>query len=100
MDLSPLAYLVAGFLLGNGMPHFIFGSAKRVFKSPFGQRSKPEVNVLWGLANFIVASGIVATEIYWKNANGLSIVFILAGFWMAVLMFGFSMERFLGRRVE
>ena len=31
-------YFVLGFLLGNGVPHFVFGAAGKVFRSPFGQR--------------------------------------------------------------
>jgi hypothetical protein len=38
------------------MPHFVFGRAKKIFRSPFGQKSKPNVNVMWGLANFLAMS--------------------------------------------
>ncbi|MDA4124486.1 MAG: hypothetical protein OK438_03440 [Thaumarchaeota archaeon] len=34
----PISYLVTGFLFGNGVPHFVFGAAGKVFRSPFGQR--------------------------------------------------------------
>lgn len=48
LDLFDVWYFIVGFLLCNGVPHFVFGSAGRVFRSPFGQRSPPRVNVLWG----------------------------------------------------
>jgi hypothetical protein len=95
MDLSFIAYFVIGMLLGNGMPHFVFGRAKKIFRSPFGQKSKPKVNVMWGLANFFAATIISIWEIFQSNFNSISLIFLLAGFWLTVLMFGFSIKRFL-----
>src|SRR4029077_11043917 len=60
LDISSIGFFLAGFFLGNGMPHFIFGRAGKIFRSPFGQKSKPRVNVLWGLANFLLATVIIA----------------------------------------
>jgi len=90
-----LWYLIIGFLLGNGMPHFVFGRARQIFRSPFGRASQPSVNVIWGLANFIVASLIV----WWRVATQMSaasdLLWLLIGFWLAVLMFGLRIKDFL-----
>ncbi len=88
-------YFAAGFLLGNGVPHFVFGRAKKIFRSPFGQRSKPRTNVLWGLANFVAATiicgGLVALDLY----SAYSLPVLLLGFWLIILEFGVGIKRFL-----
>jgi hypothetical protein len=88
-------YFVIGFLLGNGMPHFAFGSAGIIFRSPFGQRSPPRTNILWGLSNFvlatIIAGGLVALNLY----SNYALLALLIGFWLMVLMFGTGIRRFL-----
>ncbi len=95
VDFSAIGYLVIGFLLGNGVPHFVFGRAGKIFRSPFGQKSEPRVNVLWGLANFVAAT-IVAIGLLVVNAfNNTSLLFLLAGFWLAMLFFGQGIKRFL-----
>ncbi len=55
-DLFLVWYFIIGFLLGNGVPHFAFGAAGKVFRSPFGQRSSPRTNILWGASNFVAAT--------------------------------------------
>jgi hypothetical protein len=88
-------YFVIGFLLGNGVPHFTFGAAGKVFRSPFGQRSSPRTNVLWGLSNFIgatvISAGLIALNLYGRY----SLVALLLGFWLMMLMFGTGIKRFL-----
>ncbi len=88
-------YFIIGSLLGNGVPHFVFGAAGKVFKSPFGQKSKPGVNVLWGLSNFLLATIISACLLYLSLYNGYSLIALLLGFWLTVLMFGASIKKFL-----
>jgi hypothetical protein len=88
-------YFLIGGLLGNGVPHFVFGAAGKTFRSPFGQRSKPRVNVLWGLSNFLLATmisiGLIAFDLY----DGYSLIALLAGFGLMMLMFGTGIKRFL-----
>ena len=95
MGLFLIWYFLIGGLLANGVPHFVFGAAGKIFRSPFGQKSKPKVNVLWGLSNFvlatIIAMGLIALNLY----NGYALVAMLLGFWLMVLMFGLSIKRFL-----
>ncbi len=88
-------YFIMGFLLGNGVPHFAFGSAGKVFRSPFGQKSSPRTNVLWGLSNFVAATVIAAALIALNLYDDYSLVALMAGFWLMMLMFGTGIKRFL-----
>jgi hypothetical protein len=95
VELFLIWYFIMGFLLGNGVPHFTFGAAGKIFRSPFGQRSSPKTNVLWGLSNFvlatIIAAGLIALNLY----SGYALVALLLGFWLMMLMFGTGIKRFL-----
>jgi hypothetical protein len=95
LELFQAWYFIMGFLLGNGVPHFAFGSAGKVFRSPFGQRSSPRTNVLWGLSNFVAASIIAAGLITFNLYDSYSLVFLLLGFWLMMLMFGTRIKTFL-----
>ena len=58
-----LAYFFAGFFLANGVPHFVHGISGKKFPSPFasppGSESPPLVNVIWGLANFLIGYTLI-----------------------------------------
>jgi hypothetical protein len=59
-----LAYFFAGFFLANGVPHFVHGISGKRFPSPFASppgrgESPPPVNVLWGLANFLIGYTLI-----------------------------------------
>lgn len=95
-DLFLVWYLVVGFLLGNGVPHFAFGASGKIFRSPFGQRSTPRTNVLWGLSNFIVATVIACALAYLGYYDPFSLPVLLLGFWLVMLMFGTRIRKFLG----
>jgi len=95
LELFQVWYFVMGFLLGNGVPHFAFGSAGKVFRSPFGQRSSPRTNVLWGLSNFLAATVIAAALVFLDLYDAYSLVALLIGFWLTMLMFGTGIKRFL-----
>jgi ABC-type multidrug transport system permease subunit len=77
------------------MPHFAFGAAGKIFRSPFGQRSSPRTNVIWGLSNFLLATvisiGLFALKLY----SNYAMIALLVGFWLMVLMFGTGIKRFL-----
>ena len=81
--------------MGNGVPHFVFGSAGKVFRSPFGQKSSPRVNILWGLSNLLLATVISGGLILLNLYNGYSLIALLLGFWLMMLMFGTGIKRFL-----
>jgi len=95
MDFFLIWYFVMGFLLGNGVPHFAFGAAGKVFRSPFGQRSSPRTNVLWGLSNFVAATIIAVALAVLDLYDSYSLIFLLIGFWLMMLMFGTGIKRFL-----
>ena len=95
LELFQVWYFVMGFLLGNGVPHFAFGSAGKVFRSPFGQRSSPRTNVLWGLSNFLAATVIAAALVFLGLYDAYSLFALLIGFWLTMLMFGTGIKRFL-----
>lgn len=95
LQLFLIWYFLIGMLLSNGVPHFVFGAAGKIFKSPFGQKSKPKVNILWGLSNFILATIIVAGLILLNLYSGYSLIALLLGFWLTMLMFGIGIKSFL-----
>lgn len=88
-------YFIIGAALGNGVPHFVFGAAGKIFRSPFGQKSSPKVNILWGLSNLLLATvistGLMALDLYSNYAIGA----LLIGFWFMMLQFGIGIKKFL-----
>ncbi len=88
-------YFIVGFLLGNGVPHFAFGASGKVFRSPFGHRSPPKTNVLWGLSNFFAATIIMLALAALGLYDSYSLLALLAGFWLIMLMFGTRIKTFL-----
>jgi hypothetical protein len=88
-------YFIIGFLLANGLPHFVFGAAGKIFRSPFGQRSSPRTNVIWGLSNFVLATVIAAALAALDLYSDYALAALLIGFWLIVLMFGTGIRRFL-----
>lgn len=95
MIYSSLWYLFIGFLLGNGMPHFIFGVAGKIFRTPFGKQSSSKRNIVWGLCNFILASVFTWWRLSVEPPVALDLILLLVGFWVVVLMFGTSIKSFL-----
>ena len=94
-DIFLVWYCIVGFLLGNGVPHFAFGAAGETFRSPFGQRSTPRTNVLWGLSNLIAATAVGFGLAYFGDYDSFALPVLLLGFWLMVLMFGMRIRRFL-----
>jgi len=94
-DLFLVWYFIMGFLLGNGVPHFAFGSADKIFRSPFGQKSSPRTNILWGLSNFAAATAIGISLAALGDYDSYSLGSLLLGFWLMMLMFGTRITRFL-----
>lgn len=95
LELYDAWYFIMGFLFANGVPHFVFGRAGKIFRSPFGQRSPPGTNVAWGLTNFILASVIGLALAYLSLYDSYSLIVLLIGFWLMVLNFGLSIKKFL-----
>jgi hypothetical protein len=60
-----LAYFSSGLLITNGIPHFVNGISGRKFQSPFASppgvgESSPQINVIWGMVNFILGYLLLA----------------------------------------
>ncbi|MBW2636941.1 MAG: hypothetical protein JRC86_05380 [Deltaproteobacteria bacterium] len=58
-------YLIAGTFLANGVPHFVNGISGNNFQSPFATppavgESSPVINVIWGVANFVIGFLLLA----------------------------------------
>ena len=97
---ASLWYLLIGFLLGNGMPHFLFGSAGKTFRTPFGKESSPRINVGWGLFNFILATVLTWWRLSAQSLESYDLIFLLVGFWLVVIMFGISLRRFISDKTN
>ena len=55
-----ISYVFGGLFLANAVPHFVSGMQGRPFQSPFAKPpgqglSSSTVNVLWGVANLVIA---------------------------------------------
>jgi len=97
---TSLWYLLIGFLLSNGMPHFLFGSAGKIFRTPFGRESSPRMNVSWGLFNFILATVLVWWRVSAQSPEKSDLVFLLVGFWLVMIMFGISLRKFISDKTN
>ncbi len=97
---TSLWYLLIGFLLGNGMPHFLFGSAGKTFRTPFGKESSPRMNVGWGLFNFILTTALVWWRLSTQSPTSYDLAFLFVGFWVVVIMFGISLRMFISNKTN
>lgn len=55
-----IVHFIAAAFLTNGIPHFVNGVSGHAFRTPFvrmsgSKLSSPEVNVIWGWLNFLIA---------------------------------------------
>jgi hypothetical protein len=55
-----VVHFIAAAFLTNGIPHFVSGVSGRPFRMPFAgtggaKSNSPEVNVIWGWCNFLIA---------------------------------------------
>jgi len=95
MHLYFIWYFLIGGFLGNGMPHFIWGVSKTIARSPFAQKSKPIVNLRWGLANFFAATLLSLWQITQNSFTRGSLIALIIGFWVMILQFGLGMKHFI-----
>jgi NhaP-type Na+/H+ or K+/H+ antiporter len=84
-------HILIGFFFSNGMPHFLMGVAGKKFRSPLGANSSTQVNVVWGIINFILGTA----GVIYLGATAQWYGFLI-GFWLVVAMFGFGMNHFKG----
>lgn len=55
-----IVHFIAAAFMTNGIPHFVAGVSGRPFRTPFVRMSStrlssPEINVIWGWLNFLIA---------------------------------------------
>jgi hypothetical protein len=60
-------HFFAGAFLANGVPHFVNGISGHRFQTPFASppavgESSPIVNVLWGMANFVIGLWLLSFD--------------------------------------
>ena len=73
----------------------MFGAARKTFRSPYGQKSAPRTNVLWGVSNLLGATLILLALSSLNYHDSYSLGVLLVGFWLTMLMFGTGIKRFL-----
>jgi uncharacterized membrane protein HdeD (DUF308 family) len=91
MDFS-WRYVLVGFFFSNGWPHYIAGLAGKRFRSPLGPDSSARLNLIWGIANFVLGTVVLV----WNGLNPEWQAFLI-GYWLIVAMFGFGIRHFTGK---
>lgn len=89
-----LHWVPVGFLLLNGIPHFLAGCAGVPFKSPFGRPSPPRTNVMWGAANLVAATAIVVVHLFLDSPSRQDLIGLLVGAAAAAVNFGTRAKTF------
>ncbi len=79
-----LAYVLAGGLFANGVPHFVWGISGEPFQTPFASPpavglSSPLVNVLWGMFNFGIGYMLIAWMAPRVKSHNRAVQSIFAG---------------------
>ncbi|MFJ3385247.1 MULTISPECIES: hypothetical protein [unclassified Curtobacterium] len=93
-------FAVAGLALLNGMPHFVAGSAGLVFRTPFGRYSSARTNVVWGMANFVIAIGLLFGRTAVVGPTSGDIVWFVVGALVSILLFAFRAADFFDDRPD
>ena len=94
-----LAYFFAGVFLANGVPHFVNGISGKRFQSPFASppgvgESSALVNVLWGLANFLIAYTLIFKVGDFKFGFTRDFLLVILG----ALVISVALSTYFGRR--
>ena len=96
--LDLILFALVGALFMNGLPHFVAGSAGRVFRTPFGHYSSPQTNIVWGMSNFLAATIVFTWRASVSGVTTARAIAMLVGFWLVILMFGTGAKRFFDDR--
>jgi hypothetical protein len=89
-----VACFAAGLFLANTVPHFVHGVSGDSFPSPFAHPpgkglSSPTVNVLWGLANFVIGYLFLRAGKL-SQSNKWSLLAFFVGFVCLSIMMSFT----------
>lgn len=94
-----LWYFLAGFFAFNCVPHLVKGITGQTHMTPFKRVSSPQLNVVWGFVNVLLAlyllgmasgyggltmpwnAGLVDLNLWAFLAGGFAVAFYLAYFW-------------------
>ena len=79
-----IAYFAGGFILTNGIPHFIHGVSGHPFQSPFANPpakglSPARTNVLWGFANILAGAALIGRIGNFDGGNDLHVLAVALG---------------------
>jgi hypothetical protein len=90
-----LTRFIAGLSLANGVPHFVNGISGKRFQSPFASppgvgESSPLVNVIWGMANFVI--GYVLIYAVGDFGSGLTLDALMIGLGALVTSAGLAIH--------
>jgi hypothetical protein len=87
-----VSYFFGGAFLANAVPHFVNGVSGRSFPTPFASPpgrglSSSTVNVLWGMANFVIAYLLVGRvgEFHIHSTSGILAV-VAGGSLMSIML--------------
>lgn len=93
-----IVHFIAALFMTNGLPHFVSGVCGRSFRTPFARMSasrvsSPEVNVVWGWANFVVAFLLFANVGPLYIGTPGDTIFVVAGVLLAGIVLARIFER-------
>jgi hypothetical protein len=96
-----ISYFFGGAFLTNAIPHFVSGLMGRAFQSPFAKPpgqglSSSTINVLWGIANIIVAWFLICRVGDFNAHSGTHMLAAGLGGLLMSLMLARSFGRFHG----
>lgn len=89
INLNLVLAFVAGMFLTNSLPHIVSGVIGEIHMTPFGKKSSPIVNVVWGYVNLVLgvwvlqASGGTLNDLITFNSFAIS-------FWIGSLVIALS----------
>ena len=89
---------VAGFLVANGVPHFVHGISGAPFQTPFAKppgigESSPLINVIWGFFNLALGFGLLRG--FAPNGDKELVGWLLIG--LGALVSGIMLAHHFGR---
>ncbi len=99
-----VAYFFGGAFLCNFVPHFVQGVSGAPFQSPFAHPpgeglSSSLVNVLWGMANLLIAYLLLVRVGDFKLKSARNIGVFAVGFAAMAVMLAMAFGRFHGGRL-
>jgi hypothetical protein len=97
-----VAYFFAGCFLANSVPHFVHGVSGQRFITPFASppcvgESSPLLNVIWGMANFVIGYWLVFGVGKFAFGFNLGVLMVGLGIVGTAICLALYFERVRGR---